>query len=148
MVLVVHQAQHRGGAGSATEQLPKALLRREGQPGGADLMGQVLGVKGLIRPHEQQVKLGFLPVAEEEVLADGHAQDLADGGALLHGVGGLAGHDFCCQRLIGMFRAMEQASSPLCNRSDPAPEKLFGAWIYNEEWLRWHCLADRTKNIV
>jgi len=60
----------------------------------------------------------------------------------------IAEHDFCCQRLIGMFRAMEQASSPLCNRSDPAPEKLFGAWIYNEEWLRWHCLADRTKNIV
>ena len=55
-------------------------------------MGQVLGVKGLIRPHEQQVKLRLLPVAEEEILADGHTQDLADGGALLHGVGGFAGH--------------------------------------------------------
>ena len=55
-------------------------------------MGQVLGVEGLIRPHAEEVKLGLLPVAEKQVLADGHAQDLADGGAFLHGVGRLAGY--------------------------------------------------------
>ena len=92
MLRVVHQPQKGSGAGGAMEQLPEALLRREGEAGAADLMAQVLGVKGLIRSHAQQVELGFLPVAEKEILADGHAQDLTDGGALLHIVGGVAGH--------------------------------------------------------
>jgi hypothetical protein len=55
-------------------------------------MGQVLGVEGPIRPHEQQVKLGLLPVAEKKILTDRHAQDFADGRALFHGVGRIAGH--------------------------------------------------------
>ena len=91
MVRVVHEAQHRGRAGGAVQQLPQLLLRGEGEPGGADLVAEVLGVKGLVGTHSQKIELGFLPVAEEEILADGHTQNLADGGALFHVVGGLAG---------------------------------------------------------
>ena len=58
-------------------------------PSKEQLLGQVLGLEGLIRRHAQEVKLCLLPVAEKEVLAHGHVQRLADGLAVLHGIGGI-----------------------------------------------------------
>ena len=73
------------------QQLPQLFLRRKGQPGGADLGAEILGVEGLVRSHAEKIKLGLLPVAEEQIFADGHTKHGADGGAFFHGVSRLAG---------------------------------------------------------
>ena len=91
MLRIVHKAQDGCGTGRAVQKLPQCVLRGEGEAGGTNLMGEVLGVKRLAGAHAQQVELCLLAVAEEEVFADGHTQHFADGGALLHGVGGFAG---------------------------------------------------------
>ena len=87
---VVHQPQDGGGAGSAAQQLPELVLRGEGEPGGADLGGEVLRFKGLIPGHAEEIELRLLAVAEKEVFADGAAQDLLHRPAFLHVVGGVA----------------------------------------------------------
>ena len=87
---VVHEAQDGGGAGGAAQQLPELVLRGEGEPGRADLGGEVLRFKGLVPGHAEEVELCLLAVAEEEVLADGAAKDLFHRPALLHVVSGVA----------------------------------------------------------
>ena len=55
-------------------------------------MAEDLGLKGLVAGHGQQVERRLLSVAEEKILADGDAQDLADHVTVGDGVGGLVGH--------------------------------------------------------
>jgi len=85
--LVVHQAQNAQGAGSDVQKLLHIFRGRKGQPGGADLLGKILGLEGLVSGHQKQVERGALPVAEHQVLADGGLQCLIDSGAGLHGHG-------------------------------------------------------------
>ena len=86
---VVGKAQHGGGAGGAVQQLPQQLLRREAQAGGVDLGAEVLGVERLVRHHAQQIELGFLPVAQKQVLAHADTQRAPHLGAQLHVEGGI-----------------------------------------------------------
>ena len=71
------------------DQFFHQLRRGEGETGGADLGAEVLGVKGLVLRHGQQVEIGLLTVAEEKVFADADAQRVRNGGAGLHGLGRL-----------------------------------------------------------
>ena len=72
--MVVHQAQDADGAGGDVQQLQHLLGRGKGQPGGADLLGEELGLEGLLAGHDQQVHLGLLAVGQQQVLADLAAQ--------------------------------------------------------------------------
>ena len=67
----------------------KEHVRRigEGQAGGIDLGGQFLRFELFISGHHQQVIRSLLPVAEEQVLADDHAEYGVDGVARFHGIG-------------------------------------------------------------
>ena len=49
-------------------------------------MAQILGMKGLIFGHGEQVKARLLAVAEKEILADAHAQRARHSGADFHGL--------------------------------------------------------------
>ena len=71
------------------QQLPQQLLRREAQAGGVDLGAEVLGVERLVRHHAQQIELGFLPVAQKQVLAHADIQRAPNLGAQLHVEGGI-----------------------------------------------------------
>ena len=74
------------------DQFFHQLRRGEGETGRADLGAEVLGVKGLVLRHGQQVEIGLLAVAEEKVFADADAQRVRNGGAGLHGLGRLVLH--------------------------------------------------------
>ena len=74
------------------DQFFHQFRRGEGETGGADLGAEVLGVKGLVLRHGQQVEIGLLAVAEEKVFADADAQRVRNGGAGLHGLGRLVLH--------------------------------------------------------
>ena len=89
IVMVVHQAQHTDGAGGDVQVLLHILRRGEGQPGGADLLAEDAGLEYLAAGEHQQVEGGALAVAQEQVFADGGVQHLVDGGAGLHGHGGV-----------------------------------------------------------
>ena len=84
---VVHQLKGAGRPGGGPQQLHHMLRCGEGQPGAAQLGGDVLGFEGLVPRHHQQVEVGLLPVGEQQVLADGSAQHLFHRLAVLHGVG-------------------------------------------------------------
>ena len=89
---VEEQGEDGGGAGVDVEEFLHGLRGGEAQPGTAQLVAQVLGVEGLVAGHGQEVKLGFLTVAEHQIFAHVHAQHGADGLAVLHGVGPVVLH--------------------------------------------------------
>ncbi len=93
----------RGGV----QKLFHELRLCEGQPGGADLGGQILGFEGLVSGHEQQIEVSFLPVAQHEIFADGGLQNFVHGGAGLHGHGGLV-----IDALIGDTETVQQVIDP------------------------------------
>ncbi len=85
---VVHQAQHADAARVQVEELFHKSLPRKAETGHAQLGGEVLGLERLVPGHHQQIELGLLPVAEEQVFADEHLQHPVDVLADLHGGGG------------------------------------------------------------
>ena len=84
---VVHQAQNAYGAWHHMEKRPHMRRVRKGKSGSPDLCGKVLGVKGLVARHHQQVKSCLLPVAKEQIFADMDPQNLLDFRTLLNGSG-------------------------------------------------------------
>ena len=91
-VRVKQQLQGGDGAGSGLEIVPHVAAVREGQPGTAQLGGEELGLEGLVPRHHQQVEIGLLAVAQEQVLANFGAQHLLHLVAELNGVGAVVVH--------------------------------------------------------
>ena len=92
MLTVVHETQYAGGTGGAADESFHILRRGKGQSGGADLMAQILGDKGLVLGHGQQIKGGLLTIAQHKIFADADAQYIGDDGAVFHGVGNVMRH--------------------------------------------------------
>ena len=62
---VVDELKHTGRAGGRTQQLAHLLRRGEGEAGTVQLGGDVLGFKGLVPRHHQQVEIGLLPIGQQ-----------------------------------------------------------------------------------
>ena len=82
------------------------LIRSKAQPGAAQLTGKVLRLEGLVRRHEEQIKVGLLPVAEKQVFADGRAEDSFDLAADLHGICRVMVHS-CKHGALGFQRVID-----------------------------------------
>lgn len=66
------------------QNLFQILFFCKGKPGASQLAGNFPGMKWFVSRHQQQVKVGSLPVAEKEILADGCFQCLGNSVAGIH----------------------------------------------------------------
>ena len=87
VLFVVHQTQDTEAARGDVQKLLHEFRSGEGQPGGSNLLGQLAGFENLIAGDQQQVKVGTLAVAQQQIFAGVRAQGLVNIGAGLHGHG-------------------------------------------------------------
>ena len=64
VIFVIHQTQYTDRAGGDVQIFLHIAAVCKGQPGRADLPGKLLGLKGLVAGHHQQIKVSALPVAQ------------------------------------------------------------------------------------
>lgn len=79
---------------------------REGEPGTADLPGEGGCPEFFASGHHEQIKLGFLGIAEEKVFADFDPQPFANVMAIFNGGGGGVVHAY-----IGDAQLVQKAIS-------------------------------------
>ena len=84
---VIHQPQKGQGAGGDVQEGFHGLTGGKGQPGGANLLGQLGGFEGLVPGNQEKIKFRLLPVAKEQILAQGRTEGLVHLPAGLHGHG-------------------------------------------------------------
>ena len=92
VIPVVHKAQDADRA-RGNVKIPLHMFRpRKAQPGRADLLGEELGLEGLLTRHDKQIETRLLPVGQKEILADLAAQQSLYQFAVRDGVGVLVIH--------------------------------------------------------
>ena len=67
---IVHQTKYGGRAGLYAEKPLHIPLIAKGKSGAAKLCGEVFGLKHLVSVDQEQIKTGFLAIAEEKILAE------------------------------------------------------------------------------
>lgn len=105
-VFVIHQPKDADGAGCDIQKLLHIFGIGEGKAGAADLFGQYGGFEFFGAGHHEQVKIGFLGIAQEQILADLDAEQFIYVMAVLDGrrrvmVEPLIGDAKLIQQIIG-----------------------------------------------
>ena len=87
MGFIKGQAQRCDGAGLHAQQFIQLVRLAEAQAGRSDQLGHHRGLKALVGTDQQQIKNGFLTVAQKQILADHSTKLLFSLCKLLHGAG-------------------------------------------------------------
>ena len=74
MLGVVHKAHHRHAAGGEIHHFGQQCFIAKAQACNAQLARKLFGAKILVGGHGEQIKAGFLAVAQKQVFADAAAQ--------------------------------------------------------------------------
>ena len=119
--LVIHKSQHAHRTWCDIKEFFHISFISERKSGNAKLGGYFFCLKLLVSGKEQQVKIGFLAVAEEKVFADYGVQHF------IYILAGFNGHEcFMVNSLIGYLKSIQkiistdfffQSSSGVCGTS-------------------------------
>ena len=70
VVFVIHQSQHADRTRRDIQKFLHEFRACKGKAGASNLFGKLRRLKLLVAWHHEHVKIGFLGIAEEQVLAD------------------------------------------------------------------------------
>ena len=68
--MVIHKTKHTNGARCNIQKLFHEIRCRKGKAGTSNLFGKLCCLKLLVPRHHEQIKLGLLGIAQEQIFAD------------------------------------------------------------------------------
>ena len=89
VILVIHQPQHADRTRRDIQKFLHEFRACKGKAGASNLFGKLRRLKLLVARHHEHIKIGFLGIAEKQVLADLNVQPDIHVMAGVNGGGGI-----------------------------------------------------------